>query len=109
MSGLFGLGQALMLALDPERAHTLTIKTLELGIYPRATKPDDTRLRQTLCGLDFPNPVGMAPGFDKDARVVDALLQMGFGFVEVGTLTPKRASRQSGPAHVSLGRGSRGR
>ena len=89
MSGLFGLGQALMLALDPERAHTLTIKTLELGIYPRATKPDDTRLRQMLCGLDFPNPVGIAPGFDKDARVVDALFQMGFGFVEVGTLTPK--------------------
>lgn len=89
MSGLFGAGQALMLALDPERAHTLTIKTLEAGIYPRASKQDDSRLKLSLCGLEFPNPVGIAPGFDKDARVVDPLFQMGFGFVEVGTLTPK--------------------
>jgi len=63
---LFGLGQALMLALDPERAHELTIKSLEMGFYPRNRAPDDARLRQTLCGLAFPNPIGIAPGFDKD-------------------------------------------
>ncbi|WP_108681662.1 quinone-dependent dihydroorotate dehydrogenase [Methyloceanibacter sp. wino2] len=89
MNPLFGLGQALMLALDPERAHTLTIKSLEMGVYPRCITPDDARLRQTLCGLEFPNPIGIAPGFDKNARVVTALFNMGFGFVEVGTLTPR--------------------
>ncbi len=89
MSALFGLGQPLMLALDPERAHNLALKTVELGVYPRASRPDDTRLRQTLFGLDFANPIGMAPGFDKNARVARQLLEMGFGFVEVGTLTPK--------------------
>ena len=89
MSALFGLGQAMLLALDPERAHALAVKTLELGLYPRSEGPDDARLKQTLFGLDFPNPVGMAPGFDKDARVPRELLAMGFGFVEVGTLTPR--------------------
>ena len=89
MSALFGLGQTLMLALDPERAHNLALKTLELGVYPRRSRPDDTRLRQTLFGLDFPNPIGIAPGFDKNARVARQLLEMGFGFVEVGTLTPR--------------------
>ena len=88
MTSLFGLGQTLLLVLDPERAHDLTLKTLELGIYPRA-EGDDARLTQRLFGLDFPNPLGMAPGFDKDARVPRQLLDMGFGFVEVGTLTPK--------------------
>jgi dihydroorotate dehydrogenase len=88
VSGLFGLGQSLLLALPPERAHDLAIKSLELGIYPRAEAPDDRRLAQYLFGLDFPNPVGMAAGFDKNARVPRELLATGFGFVEVGTLTP---------------------
>lgn len=89
MNALFGLGQTLLLALDPERAHDLALKTLELGIYPHQARPDDTRLRQTVFGLDFPNPVGMAPGFDKNARAPRQILDMGFGFVEVGTLTPR--------------------
>ncbi len=89
MNGLFGLGQALLLALPPEQAHELAIKGLELGFYPRARRPDDQRLAQTVLGLDFPNPLGMAPGFDKDARVPRELLAAGFGFVEVGTLTPR--------------------
>ena len=89
VSGLFGLGQTLMRALDPERAHQLALKTLALGIYPRPDGPDDSRLRQTLFGLDFGNPLGMAPGFDKNAQVPNQLLEMGFGFVEVGTLTPR--------------------
>jgi dihydroorotate dehydrogenase len=89
MNGLFGLGQALLHALDPERAHDLAVRSLELGLYPRAAAPDDPRLKQTLWGLSFPNPVGMAAGFDKNARVVAPLLATGFGFVEVGTLTPQ--------------------
>ena len=97
MSGLFGLGQSLLLALPPERAHDLAVKTLELGLYPRAGAPDDKRLAQHLFGLDFANPVGMAAGFDKDARVPRELLAMGFGFVEVGTLTPRAQSGNAGP------------
>lgn len=92
MNSLFGLGQALLQALDPERAHDLAVKSLELGLYPRAAQPDDKRLAQTLLGLDFPNPVGMAAGFDKNARVPRELLAMGFGFVEIGTLTPRAQS-----------------
>ena len=97
MNGLFGLGQALLLALDPERAHDLAIKSLEFGLYPRADAPDDKRLAQRLFGLDFPNPVGMAAGFDKDARVARELLAMGFGFVEVGTLTPRAQAGNPSP------------
>ncbi|HEY6920118.1 MAG TPA: quinone-dependent dihydroorotate dehydrogenase [Methyloceanibacter sp.] len=92
MNGLFGLGQAILLALDPERAHDLAVKSLELGLYPRATEPDDKRLAQRIFGLDFPNPIGMAAGFDKDARVPRELLATGLGFVEVGTLTPRAQS-----------------
>jgi dihydroorotate dehydrogenase len=97
VSGLFGFGQSLLLALPPERAHDLAVKSLELGLYPRAIGPDDRRLAQTLFGLDFPNPVGMAAGFDKNARVPRALLGMGFGFVEVGTLTPRAQSGNAPP------------
>ena len=97
MNALFGLGQALLQALDPESAHDLALKSLELGLYPRADKPDDKRLAQTLLGLDFPNPIGMAAGFDKNARVPRQLLAMGFGFVEVGTLTPHGQSGNPSP------------
>jgi dihydroorotate dehydrogenase len=97
VSGLFGLGQSLLLALPPERAHDLAIKSLELGLYPRASQPDDSRLAQHLFGLDFPNPIGMAAGFDKNARVPRELLGMGFGFVEVGTLTPRAQSGNPAP------------
>jgi dihydroorotate dehydrogenase len=97
VNALFGLGQALLLALDPERAHDLAVKSLELGLYPRSDAPDDKRLRQHLFGLDFPNPIGMAAGFDKSARVARELLGMGFGFVEVGTLTPRAQSGNPSP------------
>jgi dihydroorotate dehydrogenase len=97
VSGLFGLGQSLLLALPPERAHDLAVKSLELGLYPRADGPDDKRLAQRLFGLDFANPVGMAAGFDKDGRVPRELLAMGFGFVEVGTLTPRAQSGNPAP------------
>ncbi|NJM35458.1 MAG: dihydroorotate dehydrogenase (quinone), partial [Rhodomicrobium sp.] len=88
IGGLIDVAQSGLLFLDPERAHELTLRALERGLHPRAA-PDDTRLRQTVFGLDFPNPIGMAAGFDKDARVPDALLAMGFGFAEIGTVTPR--------------------
>jgi dihydroorotate dehydrogenase len=97
MNALFGLGQALLHALDPERAHDLAVKSLELGLYPRAAAPDDPRLAQTVWGLKFRNPIGMAAGFDKDARVFAPLLATGFGFVEIGTLTPKSQKGNPSP------------
>ena len=77
----------LLFALDPETAHGLSVRALQF-MPPMSTGPGDSRLRGTLCGLDFPNPLGLAAGYDKGAEVPDALLRLGFGFVEVGTITP---------------------
>lgn len=89
MGFLSRLAQPFLLALDPERAHELTLRALELGAYPRCANNADSALRASIWGLDFPNPVGVAAGFDKDARVPDALLNLGCGFAEIGTTTPK--------------------
>lgn len=88
IGGLLGVAQSGLLFIEPERAHEISLRVLERGLYA-AAKPDDARLRQSLLGLDFPNPVGMAAGFDKDARVPAALLRLGFGFTEIGTVTPR--------------------
>src|SRR5262245_12953902 len=88
LSAVFELARPLLYALDPEQAHELTLKSLEAGLYPRPSAPDDARLRTLAWGLEFPNPLGIAPGFDKDARVPHAMLGMGFGHAEIGTVTP---------------------
>jgi dihydroorotate dehydrogenase len=81
------LARPLLRALDPEDAHSLAIKGLKLA--PRfPARADDPRLAVRAFGLNFPNPVGLAPGFDKHGEVPDALLNLGFGFVEIGTVTP---------------------
>ncbi|MFP4538305.1 MAG: quinone-dependent dihydroorotate dehydrogenase [Dichotomicrobium sp.] len=87
-AGLLRLAQSGLLALDPERAHDLTLRALERGVFPRPDISDDPRLAQTLFGCRFANPLGMAAGFDKDARVLRPLFDLGFGFVEIGTVTP---------------------
>jgi dihydroorotate dehydrogenase len=76
-----------MHALDPEDAHGLTLRMLKFT-PPIATARDDKRLAGRAFGLNFPNPVGIAAGFDKNAEVPDALLRLGFGFAEIGTVTP---------------------
>jgi len=76
-------------ALDPERAHRLTLWALRHGLAPKSAAPYDPRLAQTLWGRTFPNPIGLAAGFDKDAAAVGPLLDLGFGFVEVGSITPR--------------------
>jgi dihydroorotate dehydrogenase len=73
---------------DPEDAHRLAIQGLRL-LPPMRPRPDDPKLGVRAFGLNFPNPVGMAAGFDKSAEVPDALLRLGFGFVEIGSVTPK--------------------
>jgi dihydroorotate dehydrogenase len=73
---------------DPEDAHRMAIQGLRL-LPPMRPKPDDAKLAMRAFGLNFPNPIGMAAGFDKSAEVPDALLRLGFGFVEIGTVTPR--------------------
>jgi dihydroorotate dehydrogenase len=82
------LARPLLHALDPEDAHGMAIKMLKFAPLPPASR-DDERLALRVFGLNVPNPVGIAAGFDKNAEVPDALLRLGFGFVEVGTITPK--------------------
>jgi dihydroorotate dehydrogenase len=76
-----------MRRLDAETAHRLAINALKVAPMRRRTA-DDPRLAVRVFGLNFPNPVGMAPGFDKNAEVPDALINVGFGFTEIGTVTP---------------------
>lgn len=79
-------------SIDAERAHTLGIKAAALGFAPRdpqlLTGEGAEALKSTVCGLEFRNPIGLAAGFDKQAEAMDGLLSAGFGFVEVGTVTP---------------------
>ncbi|RWN45823.1 MAG: quinone-dependent dihydroorotate dehydrogenase [Mesorhizobium sp.] len=88
MSVLDRLGQKLLFAFDPETAHGMSIAALRCGLPVGARTTLDARLKVSVCGLDFPNPIGMAAGYDKNAEVPDALLGLGFGFAEVGTITP---------------------
>ncbi|HWK66079.1 MAG TPA: quinone-dependent dihydroorotate dehydrogenase [Rhizobiaceae bacterium] len=88
MRSLERLGQRVLFALDPETAHGLSIAALRSGLPICGRAPASARLRVTIRGLDFPNPLGMAAGYDKNAEVPDALLGLGFGFAEVGTITP---------------------
>ncbi|MET0877325.1 MAG: quinone-dependent dihydroorotate dehydrogenase [Tardiphaga sp.] len=74
--------------LDPEDAHRLAIRGLRM-LPPARPRPDDPKLAVRAFGLNFPNPIGIAAGFDKNAEVPDALLRLGFGFAEVGTVTPQ--------------------
>jgi dihydroorotate dehydrogenase len=84
---LYPLVRPLVFALDAERAHRLTLRALR-ALPPGEPAPEDRRLAIRVAGIDFPNPVGLAAGFDKDGEVHRQMLGFGFGFVEVGTLTP---------------------
>ncbi|WP_018477261.1 quinone-dependent dihydroorotate dehydrogenase [Pontibacter roseus] len=87
----------LLFKLDPEKVHYLTTDALRTafglpfakGLSRSMFQVQDKRLERELFGLKFPNPVGLAAGFDKDAKLVDELAELGFGFIEIGTLTPK--------------------
>jgi dihydroorotate dehydrogenase len=86
---LYSILRPLVFRLDAEAAHRLTIAALRLRPGSAAEPSRYDRLTSTVSGLVFPNPVGLAAGFDKNAEVPDAMLALGFGFVEVGTLTPR--------------------
>ena len=88
MDALWPLVRAGLFRFDPETAHGLSIKALKAGLGPRADLPADPRLMVEIAGLCFPNPIGLAAGYDKNAEVADAILSLGFGFTEIGTVTP---------------------
>ncbi|MCR9137793.1 MAG: quinone-dependent dihydroorotate dehydrogenase [Alphaproteobacteria bacterium] len=81
-------GRQALFALEPETAHRLSIQALQSGLLPSWSSSHDKRLAVHVAGLDFDNPVGVAAGFDKNAEVPDAVLRLGFGFTEIGSVTP---------------------
>ena len=101
----YDLLKPFLFALDAERAHHFA--STSLRILQRLTPlldavhahyaPDEPRLRRRIMGLDFPNPIGLAAGFDKDGLLIEAMAALGFGFVEVGTVTPRPQSGNPRP------------
>jgi dihydroorotate dehydrogenase len=88
MTGLFDLARPFLHAMDAETAHQMGLKALKAGLYPADRSGDNPSLAVHAFGLDFPNPLGIAAGFDKNAEVPDAVLNLGCGFAEAGTVTP---------------------
>lgn len=89
MAGFYNIARPLLFALAPEASHSLTIRALKAGLSRFAPAPRDSEiLSSSVWGLQFSNPVGIAAGFDKNVEVPRALLRLGFGFAEVGTITP---------------------
>ena len=89
MTLLEQIGMRLLRSTDPEVAHGLALKSLNLGLGPKAGPFSTPRLSTTVAGMSLPNPVGLAAGFDKNATALHALAKCGFGFVEVGAITPR--------------------
>ena len=88
---LYSLARTALFRLDPERAHDLALKSLA-ALGPSAAmlgSAPEARESRRVMGLDFPNPVGVAAGLDKNGEYIDALAALGFGFVEIGTVTPR--------------------
>ena len=86
---LFKVGKPVLYRMDAEAAHGLTLRALQTGLIQSAERIDDPRLKTTLWNRAFPNPLGLAAGFDKNAEVIGPMLRLGFGFVEAGTVTPR--------------------
>lgn len=89
MSFIYKVATSAMRTLPAEAAHNATLKALRAGLGPVASLANDPALAIEVGGLSLPNPVGLAPGFDKNAEVAGAMLKAGFGFVECGTVTPR--------------------
>jgi dihydroorotate dehydrogenase len=87
---MFSKIRPLIFKVDPEKAHTLAIKSLKLNLIPNVfdENKNDPIFQTKIFEKDLDNPIGMAAGFDKNAEVYNSLFKLGFGFVEVGTITP---------------------
>ncbi|MDB5613421.1 MAG: hypothetical protein JWQ22_1074 [Devosia sp.] len=100
---LSGLTREALLNMDAETAHGATITALRLGLAPEQSHADRAELRTTLCGLNLTNPIGMGAGFDKNAEVPRPLALMGFGMVEIGTVTPRPQAGNPKPRLFRIG------
>jgi len=94
---MFSKIRSLIFKLDPELAHSLAIKALKFNYFPKINLKRDKSIEMTIFGKTIPNPIGVAAGFDKDAEVYNSLFKLGFGFVEVGTITPIKQYGNSKP------------
>ena len=92
---LFSAAMPAFRLLDAETAHGLAIRALAAGLVKVSRQPDDPALAVRSLGCLFSNPIGLAAGFDKDALAIEPLAELGFGFVEAGTVTASAAKRQS--------------
>ncbi|MVT00735.1 quinone-dependent dihydroorotate dehydrogenase [Devosia marina] len=102
-AGLANLTRDALLRMDPETAHAATITALRMGLAPQQEHADPPELATTLCGIELKNPIGMAAGFDKNAEVPRPLALMGFGMVEIGTVTPRPQSGNAKPRLFRVG------
>lgn len=95
---MYPLIRPLLFSFDPESSHEFTIAALHLAgrILP-AARPDDSHPVKVM-GIDFPNRVGLAAGLDKNGEAIDGLARLGFGFIEIGTVTPERSPATPGRA-----------
>lgn len=91
------IGLAALRKLDPERAHTLALAGLRAGLAPLPGPVTSHRLKTTIAGMEMPNPVGLAAGFDKNAEAIPQLSRAGFGFLEIGAATPRPQSGNAKP------------
>ncbi|WP_136659848.1 quinone-dependent dihydroorotate dehydrogenase [Nitratireductor sp. XY-223] len=89
MNPLYALARNALFALDPETAHRLSIKALKSGVLPGYATEPNPRLAVKAAGLHFKNPIGIGAGFDKNAEVPMEVLRLGFGFTEIGSVTPR--------------------
>jgi dihydroorotate dehydrogenase len=85
----YSLADLVLSRLDAETAHGLALRVLKSGLMPRDQRPDSPALAVEIWGRALANPIGLAAGFDKNAEVADAMLDLGFGFVEIGSVTPR--------------------
>lgn len=97
MLGLYRLARPVLFKLEPEKAHRMTLKIMKSGLMPVPPRIKASELEQQLWGLTFPNPVGLAAGFDKNGEVIGPSLALGFGFTEAGTVTPRPQSGNPAP------------
>lgn len=98
----------IMFLLDPEKAHHITVKMLTIvlaipgiqWIFRMLYRVDAPELHRNIWGIHFPNPVGLAAGFDKDGKCFEQMSSLGFGFIEIGTVTPWPSPEMTNPGYL---------
>lgn len=99
---LYNLIKPLLFSLDPESSHNLVSYIIKNHSYLVKSTYDNPKFRKNVCGMDFKNPIGLAAGFDKNAELINQIPNLGFGFMEVGTITPKPQTGNPKPRMIRL-------